>query len=424
MIVSGRVRTLSPIETASQTSPHCFARPGRIGRKTTGHPFHPGRERPQQAAQPRTGELRRPEHQRQLQVDVAGVEVGAEREGEHRHDDRRRQRPLPVGPVDRPEQEQDRPDPPHEPGDVPRQQRPGREERQHPRRIDVRQERPGRVVRVAAVEPDPDARPVRPRVRAARVAPRDEPRQDHREDQAEQDDGGDPARVAQPRRLAPQGPSEDARPAPRAAIDDVGQVDDDATATAGRARDGLEAGGLALVGHGAGILPRRYQPAAAPPVRRLSSSRLSSREHARSLAWSVADGTVIIIGGAEDKVRDRVILNRFVALAGGPDATIAVISTASSLGLEAGERYRAVFGELGVKHVRPLHAVTRPQANDEAAVARRARRDGRLPDRRQPAPAVVDHRRDAPRGRDPRPLPARRGRGRARRPGRRRCRAT
>ena len=40
----------------------------------------------------------------------------------------------------------------------------------------------------------------------------------------------------------------------------------------------------------------------------------------------MADGTVIIIGGAEDKVRDRVILNRFVALAGGPDATIAVIS--------------------------------------------------------------------------------------------------
>ena len=83
----------------------------------------------------------------------------------------------------------------------------------------------------------------------------------------------------------------------------------------------------------------------------------------------MADGTVIIIGGAEDKVRDRVILSRFVALAGGENATIAVISTASSLGLEAGERYRAVFGELGVKRVRPLHAVTRPQANDEAAVA-------------------------------------------------------
>jgi cyanophycinase len=83
----------------------------------------------------------------------------------------------------------------------------------------------------------------------------------------------------------------------------------------------------------------------------------------------MADGTVIIIGGAEDKVRDRVILSRFVELAGGENATIAVVSTASSLGLEAGERYRAVFGELGVTRVRPLHAVTRQQANDEASVA-------------------------------------------------------
>ena len=80
------------------------------------------------------------------------------------------------------------------------------------------------------------------------------------------------------------------------------------------------------------------------------------------------EGTVIIIGGAEDKVRDRVILSRFVGLAGGADARIVVISTASSLGAEAGERYRQVFTELGVKHVRPLHAVTRQQANEETSV--------------------------------------------------------
>lgn len=81
----------------------------------------------------------------------------------------------------------------------------------------------------------------------------------------------------------------------------------------------------------------------------------------------MSEGTVIIIGGAEDKVRDRVILNRFVALAGGQDATIGVVSTASSLGAEAGERYRAIFGDLGVGRIRTLHAVTRTQANDEAA---------------------------------------------------------
>jgi cyanophycinase len=83
----------------------------------------------------------------------------------------------------------------------------------------------------------------------------------------------------------------------------------------------------------------------------------------------VADGTVIVIGGAEDKVRDRVILSRFVSLAGGADARIVVISTASSLGAEAGQRYRQVFGELGVKRFTPIHAVTRSQANDETFVA-------------------------------------------------------
>jgi cyanophycinase len=83
-------------------------------------------------------------------------------------------------------------------------------------------------------------------------------------------------------------------------------------------------------------------------------------------------GTVIVIGGAEDKVRDRLILGRFVALAGGRDARIAVISTASSMGPEAGERYRSIFTELGAAAVIPLHAVTRTQANDEH-IARQVR---------------------------------------------------
>src|SRR5439155_24912684 len=84
-----------------------------------------------------------------------------------------------------------------------------------------------------------------------------------------------------------------------------------------------------------------------PPAR---SARLYSRP--------MSEGTVMVIGGAEDKVRDRVILHRFVSLAGGTDATIAVISTASSLGAEAGERYRQVFGDLGVRRVRSRHPIT------------------------------------------------------------------
>ena len=76
---------------------------------------------------------------------------------------------------------------------------------------------------------------------------------------------------------------------------------------------------------------------------------------AESISWSVLSILVanarpehermIIIGGAEDKVRERVILNRFIALAGGPDARIAVISTASSLGPLAGEMGRKNLGD-------------------------------------------------------------------------------
>jgi cyanophycinase len=82
----------------------------------------------------------------------------------------------------------------------------------------------------------------------------------------------------------------------------------------------------------------------------------------------MTDGSVMIIGGAEDKVRDRVILGRFVELAGGSDGIVVVISTASSLGFVAGERYREVFTGLGIGTVRPLHAMTRTQANDEGYV--------------------------------------------------------
>ncbi len=77
-------------------------------------------------------------------------------------------------------------------------------------------------------------------------------------------------------------------------------------------------------------------------------------------------GHLIVIGGAEDKIRDRVILSRFVALAGGRRARIAVIATASSFAVEVGERYRQVFTDLGAGHVDPILAQARPAANDEA----------------------------------------------------------
>jgi cyanophycinase len=77
----------------------------------------------------------------------------------------------------------------------------------------------------------------------------------------------------------------------------------------------------------------------------------------------------MIIGGAEDKLRDKVILGKFIALAGGPDARIVVISTASSLGDMATELYRHLFGDLGCSQVTGLRPLTREEANDPKSAA-------------------------------------------------------
>lgn len=73
------------------------------------------------------------------------------------------------------------------------------------------------------------------------------------------------------------------------------------------------------------------------------------------------------IGGAEDKFRDRVILSRFVEMAGGPSARIVIIPTASSLPL-AGQLYETVFSELGAASADILTVATREDANEDALV--------------------------------------------------------
>lgn len=57
-------------------------------------------------------------------------------------------------------------------------------------------------------------------------------------------------------------------------------------------------------------------------------------------------GTVTPIGGAEDKIHARVILERFVRLCGRQDARIVVVPTASRL-KDTGERYVEIFKTLG-----------------------------------------------------------------------------
>jgi cyanophycinase len=76
----------------------------------------------------------------------------------------------------------------------------------------------------------------------------------------------------------------------------------------------------------------------------------------------VAGGTLCVVGGAEDRVGERVVLREFVQLAGGEGARIAVVATASSLGPEILQTYDEVFRSLGAAATTPL----RPQTRDEA----------------------------------------------------------
>jgi cyanophycinase len=76
----------------------------------------------------------------------------------------------------------------------------------------------------------------------------------------------------------------------------------------------------------------------------------------------------MIIGGAEDKLRKRTILHDFVTASGGPEARIAVIPTASSLGSEVVDVYDATFTRLGAAEVHAARPESRDDAHDPALV--------------------------------------------------------
>jgi len=77
---------------------------------------------------------------------------------------------------------------------------------------------------------------------------------------------------------------------------------------------------------------------------------------------STSRGVVMAIGGAEDKFRERMILSTFLAFAGHEDASITIVPTASSIE-SAGERYKAIFLELGARSAQIAYIHDRDHAN-------------------------------------------------------------
>lgn len=80
-------------------------------------------------------------------------------------------------------------------------------------------------------------------------------------------------------------------------------------------------------------------------------------------------GNLLIIGGKEDKEGECLILRKFVSMAGGREARIAVVTTATELPREVGDEYRALFLELGAQSAAILYINNRDSANDRHQVA-------------------------------------------------------
>ncbi|MEJ7837570.1 MAG: cyanophycinase [Thermomicrobiales bacterium] len=75
-------------------------------------------------------------------------------------------------------------------------------------------------------------------------------------------------------------------------------------------------------------------------------------------------GVLIPIGGAEDKLDDKIILSAFSQLAGGKAARIAIVPTASSIET-AGLRYKALFLGMGVESAEVVYIGGRDDANSD-----------------------------------------------------------
>ena len=79
-------------------------------------------------------------------------------------------------------------------------------------------------------------------------------------------------------------------------------------------------------------------------------------------------GQLVIVGGAEDKEGECLILREFVRRAGGTKARIVVMTAATELPREVGENYTRVFERLGCEDVRIVDTVTREDARSSTTL--------------------------------------------------------
>ena len=75
-------------------------------------------------------------------------------------------------------------------------------------------------------------------------------------------------------------------------------------------------------------------------------------------------GYIIPIGGAEEKLHNPEILDKFVEVCGGKSARIGIIPTSSELE-DTGRNYEKLFRKLGIRHAQVLQIITRQDCQSE-----------------------------------------------------------
>lgn len=85
-------------------------------------------------------------------------------------------------------------------------------------------------------------------------------------------------------------------------------------------------------------------------------------------------GTLLIVGGSEDRTGHKAVLQRFVELAGGKHNRFVVLTAASEVPDDVWKLYDKAFNDLGVKHAEHIRTTSRKEADhqDLADKVRRA----------------------------------------------------
>ncbi len=108
----------------------------------------------------------------------------------------------------------------------------------------------------------------------------------------------------------------------------------------------------------------------------LASAALPAGVSAQTAASHKKSGRLVIIGGAEDRQQDRVILRKFLELSGGPNAKLRFITAASGIPDVVWASYQAAFQDLGALDCEVVPLLTRDDASKPEVVSQIAQADG------------------------------------------------